>query len=207
MRLQDDSRQKFAVIGYAHDTKLQTARFIARQQEQRQLQAVVDLAVGLQARILLLLHGIQLGKDLLVAGRGKDHGALLCRNRRRVILKGGQLIRQRNAADTGADPVDRAHEVAGMEQRRHAGAAPRIGAAIAGNHGKKHRLFAQRGNICRKNRNARLIRGGHQLCLTNAADGISGFVSRDDCGREFWNGGVKQPVPGSGQRIGLCGGI
>ena len=142
MRLQDDSRQKFAVIGYAQNAELQAARVIARHQKERQLQAIVDLAVGLQARILLLLHGIQLRKDLLVAGRGKDHGALLCGNRRRMILERGQLIRQRDAADTGTDPVDRAHEVAGMEQRGHAGAAPRIGAAITGDHGKKHRLFA-----------------------------------------------------------------
>ena len=91
---------------------------------------------------MLLLHGVQLGKDLLVAGRGKNHGALLCGNCRRMILKGGQLIRQRDAADTGIDPVDRAHEVAGMEQRRHAGAAPWIGAAVAGDHGEEHRLFA-----------------------------------------------------------------
>ncbi|EKC61690.1 DNA gyrase subunit B, partial [human gut metagenome] len=31
---------------------------------------------------------------------------------------------------------DSPHEVAGMEQRRHTGAAPRIGAAITGNHGE-----------------------------------------------------------------------
>ena len=104
MRLQDDSRQKFAVIGGAHDTELQAACAIAWQQKQRQLQAIVDLAVGLQARILLLLHGIQLGKDLLVAGRGKNYGALLCGNCRRVILERGQLIRQRDAADIGAPP-------------------------------------------------------------------------------------------------------
>ena len=89
-----------------------------------------------------LLPGIQFGEDLLIAGRGKNYGALLCGDRRRVILESGQLIRQRNAADIGTDPVDRAHEVAGMEQRGHAGAAPRIGAAITGDHGKKHRLFA-----------------------------------------------------------------
>ena len=142
MRLQDDSRQKFAVIGYAQNAELQTARAIARQQKQRQLQAIVDLAVGLQARILLLLHGIQLGKDLLVAGRGKNYGALLCGNCRRMILERSQFIRQRDAADTGADPVDRAHEIARMKKRRHAGAAPRIEAAIAGNHGEEHRLFA-----------------------------------------------------------------
>ena len=80
MRLQDDSRQKFAVIGNTQDAELQAACSIARQQKQRQLQAVIDLAVGLQARILLLLHGIQLGKDLLIAGRGKNYGALLCGN-------------------------------------------------------------------------------------------------------------------------------
>ena len=91
---------------------------------------------------MVILYTIQFGKDLLVAGRGKNHGALLCRNRRRVILKGCQFIRQRDAADTGADPVDRAHEIAGVEQSRHAGTAPRIGAAIAGDHGEKHRLSA-----------------------------------------------------------------
>ena len=80
---------------------------------------------------MVILYTIQFGKDLLIAGCGKDHGALFRWNRRRMILKSCQLIRQRNAADIGADPVDRAHEVAGMEQRRHAGAAPRIGAAIA----------------------------------------------------------------------------
>ena len=53
-----------------------------------------------------------------------------------------KFICQCDTADTGADPVDRAHEVAGMEQRRHAGTAPRIGATIAGDHGKKHRPFA-----------------------------------------------------------------
>lgn len=77
MRLQDDSRQKFAVIGYTHDTELQAARFIAGQQKQRQLQAIVNLAVGLQARVLNLLPGIQFGEDLLIAGRGKNYGALL----------------------------------------------------------------------------------------------------------------------------------
>ena len=142
MRLQDDSRQKFAVVGYTHDTELQTACTIARQQKQRQLQAIVDLAVGLQARILNLLPSIQFGKDLLIAGRGKDHGALLCGNRCRMILERGQLICQCDTADTGVDPVNGVHEVAGMEQRRHAGTAPRIGAAITGDHGKKHRLFA-----------------------------------------------------------------
>ena len=80
MRLQDDSRQKFAVIGYAQNAELQAARVIARQQKQRQLQAIVDLAVGLQARVSNLLPGIQFGKDLLVAGRGEDQGALLCGN-------------------------------------------------------------------------------------------------------------------------------
>ena len=115
MRLQDDSRQKFAVVGNAQDTELQAACAIARQQKQRQLQAIVDLSVGLQARILLLLHGIQLGKDFLIAGRGKNYDALLCGNCRRVILKGCQLIRECDAADTGIDPMDRAHEVAGME--------------------------------------------------------------------------------------------
>ena len=120
-----------------------------------------------------------------------------------MILERGQLIRQRDAADTGADPVDRTHEVAGMEQCGHAGAAPRIGAAIAGDHGEEHRLFAQRGNICRKNRNTGLIRGGHQLCLPDTADGIGGFVSWGDRGRELWKGSVKQPVPGGGQHVGL----
>ena len=142
MRLQDDSRQKFTVIWNTHDTELQAACSIARQQKQRQLQAVIDFTIGLQARVLVLLRSIQFGKNLIKAGRSKDHGALLCRDCRRVILEGSQLIRQRNAADIGADPVDGAHEVAGMEQRRHAGAAPRIEAAGAGNHGKKHRLFA-----------------------------------------------------------------
>ena len=80
MRLQDDSRQKFAVIGYAQNAELQTACAIAWQQKERPLQAVVDLSVGLQARILLLLHGIQLGKDFLIAGRGKNYDALLCGN-------------------------------------------------------------------------------------------------------------------------------
>ena len=142
MRLQDDSRQKFAVIGGAHDTELQAACAIAGQQKQRQLQAIVDLAVSLQAHGLLLLHSIQFRDDILIVGRGKDHGALFRWNRRCVILERSQLIRQRNTADTGADPVDRAHEVAGMEQCRHAGAAPWVGAAIAGNHGEEHRLFA-----------------------------------------------------------------
>ena len=112
-------------------TELQAARVIARQQKQRQLQAIVDLAVGLQARVLNLLPSIQFAKDLLIAGRGKNYGALLCGNCCRVVLESGQFIRQCNAADTGADPVDSAHEVAGMKQRRHAGAAPWIGAAIA----------------------------------------------------------------------------
>jgi hypothetical protein len=161
----------------------------------------------LQARVLLLLHGIQLGKDFLIAGRGKNYGALLCGDRRRVILESGQLIRQRNAADIGTDPVDRAHEVAGMEQRRHTGAAPRIGAAITGNHGEEHRLFAQRGNICRKNGNARMIYGEHQLCLPDAAYGISGFVSRSNCGRELWKSSFEQSIPGSSQCVGLCGQI
>ena len=76
MRLQDDSRQKFAVIGYAQNAELQAARVIARHQKERQLQAIVDLAVGLQARILLLLHGIQLRKDLLV-----EIGRASCRER------------------------------------------------------------------------------------------------------------------------------
>ena len=49
MRLQDDPRQKFAVTGDAQDAELQTARFIARQQKQRQLQAIVDFTIGLQA--------------------------------------------------------------------------------------------------------------------------------------------------------------
>ena len=80
MRLQDDSRQKFAVIGCAHDAELQAARFVAWQQKQRQLQAIVDLAVGLQARVLDLLPSIQFAKDLLIAGRGKNYGALLCGN-------------------------------------------------------------------------------------------------------------------------------
>ena len=80
MRLQDDFGQKFAVIGYAQNAELQTACSIAWQQKQRQLQAIVDLAVGLQARVLVLLPGIQLGKDLLIAGRGKNYGALLCGN-------------------------------------------------------------------------------------------------------------------------------
>ena len=86
-----------------------------------------------------------------------------------MILERSQLIRQRNAADTGADPVDRAHEIARMKKRRHAGAAPRIGAAIAGNHGEEHRLFAQRGNICRKNGNARMIYGEHQFSEPEAS--------------------------------------
>ena len=87
MRLQDDSRQKFTVIWNTHDAELQTARFVAREQKQRQLQTIVGLAVGLQARILAFLPGIQFGKDLLIAGRGKDQGALLCMDRRRVILE------------------------------------------------------------------------------------------------------------------------
>ena len=169
MRLQDDPRQKFTVIWNTYDAELQAACAIARQQKQRQLQAIVDLAVGLQARVLDLLPSIQFAKDLIIAGRGKNHGTLLCGNCRRVILERGQLIRQRDAADTGIDPVDRAHEVTGMEQRRHAGAAPRVGAAIAGNHGEKHRLFAQRGNICRKNGNARMIYGEHQFSEPEAS--------------------------------------
>ena len=131
MRLQDDFGQKFAVIGNTQDAELQAARVIAWQQKQRQLQTVVDFTIGLQACVVVILYTIQFGKDLLVAGRGKNHGALLCRNRRRVILKGCQFIRQRDAADTGADPVDRAHEIAGVEQSRHAVTAPWIGAAIA----------------------------------------------------------------------------
>ena len=85
----------------------------------------------MQARILVRLPGIQFGENFLVAGRGKDHGTLLCGNRRRVILKGRQFIRQCDAAYIRADPVDCAHEIARMKKRRHAGAAPRIGAAIA----------------------------------------------------------------------------
>ena len=69
MRLQDDPRQKFAVIGYAEDAELQAARVIARQQKQRQLQAIIDLSVGLQARVLNLLPSIQFAKDLLIADR------------------------------------------------------------------------------------------------------------------------------------------
>ena len=38
--------------------------------------------------------------------------------------------------------------------------------------------------------------------MPDAAYGISGFVSRSNCGREFWKGCVEQPVPGGGQRIG-----
>lgn len=94
-----------------------------------------------------------------------------------------------------------------MNKRRHARAAPRIGAAIAGNHGEEHRLFAQCGNICRKNGNARMIYGEHQLCLPDAAYGISCFVSRSNRCGEFRKGGVEQSVPGGGQRVGLCGGI
>ena len=41
--------------------------------------------------------------------------------------------------------------------------------------------------------------------MPDTADGISGFVSRGDRGREVWKGGVKQPGPGGGQRIGLRG--
>ena len=86
-----------------------------------------------------------------VAGRGKDHGTLLCGNCRRMILKGHQLICQRNAADTGTDPVDRAHEIAGMEQRCHTGAAPRIGAAIAMQKRQKQRWRRlQLGFFCQK---------------------------------------------------------
>ena len=58
MRLQDDSRQKFAVIGYAQNAELQAARVIARHQKERQLQAIVDLAVGLQARVVVILCAI-----------------------------------------------------------------------------------------------------------------------------------------------------
>ena len=61
------------------------------------LQAIVDLAVGLQARVVDLLPSIQFAKDLLIAGRGKDHVTLLCGNCYRVILKGGQFIRQRES--------------------------------------------------------------------------------------------------------------
>ena len=80
MRLQDDFRQKFTVIWNTHDAELQAPCVIARQQKQRQLQAIVDLSVGLQARVLVLLPGVQFGKNFFVAGRGKDHGALLCGN-------------------------------------------------------------------------------------------------------------------------------
>ena len=52
-----------------------------------------------------------------------------------------------------------------------------------------------------------MIRGGHQLRLPDAAQRIGGFVSRSDRGREFRKGGVKQPVPGGGQRVGLRRGI
>ena len=52
-----------------------------------------------------------------------------------MILERGQLIRQHDAADTRADPVDRAHEVAGMEQRRHAGRAE-YDSDTAGNTGR-----------------------------------------------------------------------
>lgn len=52
-----------------------------------------------------------------------------------------------------------------------------------------------------------MIYGEHQLCLPDAAYGISGFVSRSNRCGEFWKGGVKQPVPGGGQRVGLRGGI
>ena len=57
----------------------------------------------------------------------------------------------------------------------------------------------------RKDRNTGLIRGEHQLCLPDTADSISGFVCWSDCDREFWKSSVKQPVPGSGQRVGLRG--
>ena len=43
--------------------------------------------------------------------------------------------------------------------------------------------------------------------MPDAADGISCFVSRSNRSRELWKGGVKQPVPGGGQRVGLCEGI
>ena len=98
MRLQDDSRQKFAVVGNAQDTELQAACAIARQQKQRQLQAVIDFTIGLQARVLVLLRSIQFGKNLIKAGRSKNYDALLCGNCRRMILERGQLIRQRDAA-------------------------------------------------------------------------------------------------------------
>ena len=52
-----------------------------------------------------------------------------------------------------------------------------------------------------------MIYGEHQLCLPDAAYGISGFVSRSNRCGEFWKGGVKQPVPGGGQRVGLRRGI
>ena len=55
MRLQDDSRQKFTVIWNTHDAELQAARFVAWQQKQRQLQAIVDLAIGLQACVVVIL--------------------------------------------------------------------------------------------------------------------------------------------------------
>lgn len=41
--------------------------------------------------------------------------------------------------------------------------------------------------------------------MPDTADSIGSFVSRGNRGREFWKGGVKQPVPGGGQRIGLRG--
>ena len=50
-----------------------------------------------------------------------------------------------------------------------------------------------------------MIYGEHQLCLPDAAQRIGSFVSWGNRCGEFWKGGVKQPVPGGGQRIGLRG--
>ena len=113
-----------------------------------------------------------------------------------MILERGQLIRQRDAADTGADPVDRAHEVAGVEQCRHAGAAPWIGAAIAmQKRQKQRRLRSQFRFLCQKYIDTGGICRGDDLHQPQSAYDIR-FPVRWSLGRRHSEpGGAQNTIP------------
>ena len=102
-----------------------------------------------------------------------------------MILERGQLVRQRDAADIGADPVDGAHEIAGMEQCGYAGAAPRIGAAIAmQKRQKQRRLRLQIRFLCQKYIDAGGIRRCDDLRQPQSAHDIRFSVCGSSCRRK-----------------------
>ncbi len=102
----------------------------------RELKALIGTSVRNQFGVGLGI-GLQFGQDIPVAFPGKDKSPLCVWKPGRLVGKGGQLIRQGQLADAGADIVDGAEQVPQVGDARNPCIGPWIDILSPGNSRKK----------------------------------------------------------------------